>query len=68
MPDLVGQVDSIEDDVLRLIFLACHPALSPESRAALTAAGRRTDHRRDRAGFLVADPPWRNASRERRGH
>ncbi|WP_295694930.1 sigma-70 family RNA polymerase sigma factor [Lapillicoccus sp.] len=39
MPDLdgrVGQVDDIEDDVLRLIFLCCHPALSAESRAALT--------------------------------
>ncbi|MFW5473121.1 RNA polymerase sigma factor [Knoellia sp. CPCC 206450] len=36
MPDLDDQVDSIEDDVLRLIFLSCHPALTPESRAALT--------------------------------
>jgi RNA polymerase sigma factor (sigma-70 family) len=36
MPDLVGQVDYIEDDVLRLIFLSCHPSLSAESRAALT--------------------------------
>ncbi len=36
MPDLDAQVDHIEDDVLRLIFLSCHPALSPESRAALT--------------------------------
>ncbi len=36
MPDLTSQVDFIEDDVLRLIFLSCHPALSPESRAALT--------------------------------
>ena len=36
MPDLDGQVDHIEDDVLRLIFLACHPVLSAESRAALT--------------------------------
>ncbi|WP_404386314.1 RNA polymerase sigma factor [Knoellia locipacati] len=36
MPDLDGQVDHIEDDVLRLIFLSCHPALTPESRAALT--------------------------------
>lgn len=26
----------IEHDVLRLIFLTCHPALPPESRAALT--------------------------------
>jgi len=36
MPDLDAQVDYIEDDVLRLIFLCCHPALTPESRAALT--------------------------------
>ena len=36
MPDLDGQVDWIEDDVLRLIFLSCHPTLTPESRAALT--------------------------------
>jgi len=36
MPDLDAQVDHIEDDVLRLMFLTCHPALTPESRAALT--------------------------------
>ena len=36
VPDLDGQVDYIEDDVLRLIFLSCHPCLTPESRAALT--------------------------------
>jgi predicted RNA polymerase sigma factor len=36
MPDLDAQVDSIEDDVLRLIFLSCHPSLTAESRAALT--------------------------------
>ena len=36
MPDLDAFVDHIDDDVLRLIFLTCHPALSPESRAALT--------------------------------
>jgi RNA polymerase sigma factor (sigma-70 family) len=36
VPDLDDQVDHIEDDVLRLVFLSCHPALSPESRAALT--------------------------------
>ncbi|MDI6911086.1 sigma-70 family RNA polymerase sigma factor [Nocardioides sp.] len=36
MPDLSAQVDFIEDDVLRLIFLSCHPRLTPESRAALT--------------------------------
>ena len=36
MPDLDVQVDHISDDVLRLIFLSCHPSLSPDSRAALT--------------------------------
>ena len=36
MPDLTEQVDFIDDDVLRLIFLSCHPQLTPESRAALT--------------------------------
>jgi RNA polymerase sigma factor (sigma-70 family) len=36
VPDLDDQVDHIEDDVLRLVFLTCHPSLSPESRAALT--------------------------------
>ncbi|GHE42178.1 RNA polymerase sigma factor [Vulcaniibacterium thermophilum] len=28
--------DAIGDDLLRLIFTACHPVLSPEARAALT--------------------------------
>jgi RNA polymerase sigma factor (sigma-70 family) len=36
MSDFDGQVDYIEDDVLRLIFLSCHPTLTAESRAALT--------------------------------
>jgi RNA polymerase sigma factor (sigma-70 family) len=36
VPDFEAAVDRIEDDVLRLIFLTCHPALPPESRAALT--------------------------------
>ena len=36
MPDFAGQVDFIEDDVLRLMFLTCHPSLAPASRAALT--------------------------------
>ncbi len=31
MPDLDGQVDYIEDDVLRLIFLSCHPC--PDCRS-----------------------------------
>ncbi len=36
VPALDDQVDHIEDDVLRLVFLSCHPSLTPESRAALT--------------------------------
>jgi RNA polymerase sigma factor (sigma-70 family) len=36
MPDPATAVDHIEDDVLRLVFLTCHPLLSPHSRAALT--------------------------------
>ncbi len=36
VPDLDDQVDHIADDVLRLMFLCCHPALTPPSRAALT--------------------------------
>ena len=28
--------ESIQDDQLRLIFTCCHPALSPEARAAMT--------------------------------
>jgi RNA polymerase sigma factor (sigma-70 family) len=36
VPDLDAQVDHIEDDVLRLVFLSCHPTLTAESRAALT--------------------------------
>src|SRR4051812_48928499 len=36
MADLSSWVDFIEDDVLRLMFLTCHPVLAPEARAALT--------------------------------
>jgi RNA polymerase sigma factor (sigma-70 family) len=34
--ELDDAADYVEDDVLRLIFLTCHPAIPPESRAALT--------------------------------
>ncbi|AYY15217.1 RNA polymerase sigma factor [Actinobacteria bacterium YIM 96077] len=35
--ELVSAVDNdIDDDVLRLIFIACHPVLAPEARVALT--------------------------------
>ena len=57
VPDLSTQVDFIEDDVLRLIFLSCHPQLTPESRAALTlrlVAGLSTAE--IARGFLAAEP------------
>ncbi|MET0951749.1 MAG: sigma-70 family RNA polymerase sigma factor, partial [Aeromicrobium sp.] len=56
MPDLESQVDHIEDDVLRLIFLSCHPCLTAESRAALTLrlVGGLTTAEIAR-GFLVAE-------------
>ena len=56
VPDLVAAVDHIEDDVLRLMFLTCHPVLPPESRAALTLrlVGGLTTQEIAR-GFLVKD-------------
>ena len=45
-PDGEQLDDSVGDDVLRLIFIACHPVLSSEARAALTLrliAGLTTD-------------------------
>jgi RNA polymerase sigma factor (sigma-70 family) len=56
VPDLDAMVDHIEDDVLRLIFLCCHPVLSPDSRAALTlrlVGGLST--REIARGFLAAE-------------
>jgi RNA polymerase sigma-70 factor (ECF subfamily) len=35
-PDRAAQVDDVQDDVLRLIFMTCHPVLSREARVALT--------------------------------
>ena len=35
-PDVDAMDDHIGDDLLRLIFIACHPVLSSEARAALT--------------------------------
>src|SRR3954453_3023741 len=34
--DEIEIVPTVQDDVLRLMFTACHPALSPEARIALT--------------------------------
>ena len=37
VPDLVSALDdNVGDDLLRLVFIACHPVLSTEARAALT--------------------------------
>ncbi|GIJ65525.1 RNA polymerase sigma factor [Virgisporangium ochraceum] len=41
-----GEVDTIEDDILRLMFVSCHPTLTMDSRVALTlkvVGGLRTD-------------------------
>ena len=35
-PDLAAQADDVGDDLLSLIFTACHPVLSQEARIALT--------------------------------
>jgi RNA polymerase sigma factor (sigma-70 family) len=34
--DAMCEEDDIDDDLLRLLFVACHPVLSPEARVALT--------------------------------
>ena len=57
-PDLVSAMDDpIGDDVLRLIFVSCHPVLSMESRAALTlrVVGGLTTDEIARA-FLTPEP------------
>src|SRR4051794_25253311 len=49
--------DDVGDDLLRLIFTACHPVLAPEARAALTLrllGGLTTDE--IARAFLVAEP------------
>src|SRR5437763_5868069 len=35
-PDLATQVEEVQDDVLRLMFMTCHPVLTREARVALT--------------------------------
>ena len=49
--------NDIGDDLLRLMFIACHPVLSPESRLALTLRllGGLTTEEIARA-FLVSEP------------
>ncbi|HUL93166.1 MAG TPA: RNA polymerase sigma factor [Burkholderiales bacterium] len=57
-PDLDAALDDdIGDDLLRLIFTACHPVLSTEARAALTLkllCGLATDE--IARAFLVSEP------------
>jgi len=57
-PDLDAAIDDpIGDDLLRLVFTACHPVLSTEARAALTLRllGGLTTGEIARA-FLVSEP------------
>ena len=56
-PDVDKMDDHIGDDLLRLIFIACHPVLPAEARAALTLRmiGGLTTHEIARA-FLVPEP------------
>ncbi|MGH8920700.1 MAG: sigma-70 family RNA polymerase sigma factor, partial [Actinomycetes bacterium] len=49
--------EELDDDVLQLMFVSCHPALPAEARAALTLrllGGLRTDE--IARAFLVAEP------------
>jgi RNA polymerase sigma-70 factor, ECF subfamily len=58
VPDLAAAMDdNIGDDLLRLVFIACHPVLSAEAQVALTLrllGGLTTDE--IARGFLVAEP------------
>jgi RNA polymerase sigma-70 factor (ECF subfamily) len=57
-PELEARLDDdIGDDLLRLVFTACHPLLSTEARVALTlrlVGGLRTDE--IARAFLVSEP------------
>jgi RNA polymerase sigma-70 factor, ECF subfamily len=58
VPDLAAAMDdTIGDDMLRLVFIACHPVLSMEARVALTLrllGGLTTDE--IARAFLVGEP------------
>jgi RNA polymerase sigma factor (sigma-70 family) len=58
LPDLAADLDDdVGDDLLRLIFTACHPMLSSEARVALTLrllGGLTTDE--IARAFLVSEP------------
>ena len=54
---MVAEDDGIGDDLLRLVFVACHPVLSAQARAALTLrllGGLTTDE--IARAFLVPEP------------
>jgi len=55
--DLPWDPDRVDDDILALMFVACHPVLAPEARVALTlrAVGGLTSEEIARA-FLVPVP------------
>jgi RNA polymerase sigma-70 factor (ECF subfamily) len=58
VPDLDAAIDDqVGDDLLRLVFISCHPVLSPEARVALTLRllGGLTTEEIARA-FLVSEP------------
>ena len=58
VPDLDAAIDdTVGDDLLRLVFISCHPVLSTEARVALTLRllGGLTTNEIARA-FLVAEP------------
>jgi len=58
LPDLSAAVDEpVGDDLLRLVFISCHPVLSTEARAALTLRllGGLTTQEIARA-FLASEP------------
>ena len=57
IPDITIDDQTIDDDILRLVFIACHPILPAESRASLTLRllGGLTTEEIARA-FLVPEP------------
>ena len=69
-PDLDAALDDdVGDDLLRLVFIACHPVLSTEARVALTLrllGG--LDDRRDRARLPRPGADDRAADRARQAH
>jgi len=58
VPDFDAAIDdTVSDDLLRLVFISCHPVLSPEARVALTLrllGGLTTDE--IARAFLVPEP------------